>query len=56
MHDGLVGHYFPLRAIPGNFGLIWFSAFSGEDLNVLFLNLHNRYKSAERKMSQKTLE
>jgi hypothetical protein len=43
--------------IPGRFGLIWFSGFRGEDLNVIFYqnmtNLHNRYKSAERKISQK---
>jgi hypothetical protein len=30
-------------------GLIWFSGFKGEDLNVIFYqnmsNLHNRYKS-----------
>jgi hypothetical protein len=41
------------------FGLIWFSGFR-EDLNVIFYqnmpNLHNRYKSAERKISQKNLE
>jgi hypothetical protein len=46
--------------IPARFGLIWFSGFRGEDLNVIFypnmLNLHNRYKSAERKISQKNLE
>jgi hypothetical protein len=34
--------------------------FRGEDLNVIFYqnmpNLHNRYKSAERKISQKYLE
>jgi hypothetical protein len=39
------------------FGLIWFSGFRGEDLNVIFYqimpNLHNRYISAERKNSQK---
>jgi hypothetical protein len=38
------------------FGLIWFSGFRGEDLNVIFYqnmpNLHNRYISAERKISQ----
>ena len=38
-------------------GLIWFSGFTEEDLNVIFYqnmpNLHNRYKSAERKISQK---
>ena len=42
------------------FGLIWFSGFRGKDLNVLFYqnmpNLHNRYKSAERKISQKNPE
>jgi hypothetical protein len=41
-------------------GLIWFSGFRGEDLNVIFYqnmpNLHNRYKSAERKISQKNPE
>jgi hypothetical protein len=39
--------------IPARFGLIWFSGFRGEDLNVIFYqnmpNLHNRYISAERK-------
>jgi hypothetical protein len=43
--------------IPPRFGLIWFSGFRGEDLNVIFYqnmpNLHNRYKSAERKISPK---
>ena len=43
--------------IPARFGLIWFSGFREEDLNVIFFqnmpNLHNRYKSAERKISQK---
>jgi hypothetical protein len=33
--------------IPARFGLIWFSCFRGEDLNVIFHqnmpNLHNRY-------------
>jgi hypothetical protein len=37
--------------IPARFGLIWFSGFREEDLNVIFYqnmpNLHNRYKSAE---------
>jgi hypothetical protein len=37
--------------------IIWFSGFRGEDLNVIFYqnmpNLHNRYISAERKISQK---
>jgi hypothetical protein len=40
--------------IPAKFGLIWFSGFREEDLNVIFYqnrpNLHNRYKSAERKI------
>ena len=39
--------------IPARFGVIWFSGFRGEDLNVIFYknmpNLHNWYKSAERK-------
>jgi hypothetical protein len=38
------------------FGVIWFSGFREEDLNVIFYenmpNLHNRYKSAKRKISQ----
>ena len=46
--------------IPARFGLIWFNSFRGKDLNVIFNqnmhNLHNRYKSAERKISQKNLE
>ena len=46
--------------IPARFGLIWFSGFRGTDLNVIFYqnmpNLHNRYKSAERKISQKKPE
>jgi methionine salvage enolase-phosphatase E1 len=45
------------RTIPARFGLIWLSGFRGKDLNAIFYqnmpNLHNRYKSAERKMSQK---
>ena len=45
--------------IPARFGLIWFSGFR-EDLNVIFYqnmpNLHNRYISAERKISQKNPE
>jgi hypothetical protein len=48
------------RTIPATFALIWFCGFRGEDLNVIFYqsmpNLHNRYKSAERKISQKNLE
>jgi hypothetical protein len=41
--------------IPARFGLIWFSGFREEDLNVIFYqnmpNLQNLYKSAERKIS-----
>jgi hypothetical protein len=48
------------RTIPARFGLIWFSGFRGEDLNVIFYqnmsNLHNQYKSVERKNSQKNPE
>ena len=48
------------RTIPARFGLIWFSGFRGKDLNVIFyqnmLILHNRYKSAERKIAQKNSE
>jgi hypothetical protein len=48
------------RTIPARFSLTWFSSFRGKDLNVIFYqnmpNLHNRYKSAERKISQKTPE
>jgi choline-glycine betaine transporter len=48
------------RAIPAKFGLIWFSIFRGEDLNKILNqnmpNLHNLYKSAERKISQKNQE
>ena len=44
---------------PPQFALIWFSGFRGEDLKVIFYqnmpNLHNRYKSVERKISQKNL-
>jgi hypothetical protein len=46
--------------IPARFGLIWFNGFRGEDLNMIFYqnmpNLHNRYISAERKISQKNQE
>ena len=58
MEGGAVGHNFE-GTIPARFGLIWFSGFRGENLNVIFYqnmpNLHNRYKSAERKISQKNL-
>ena len=43
--------------IPARFDLIWFSGFRGEYLNEIFYqNMHNRYKSAERKNSQKNAE
>jgi hypothetical protein len=46
------------RTIPARFGVIWFSGFRGKDLNVIFHqnmpNLHNRYKSAEKKIHRKT--
>ena len=46
--------------IPARFGLILFIGFRGEDLNVIFYqnmpNLHNRYISAERNISQKNPE
>ena len=60
MEGGAVGHNFEMglpRTIPAKFGLIWFSGFREEDLNVMFYqnmpNLHNLYKSAERKIPQK---
>jgi hypothetical protein len=46
------------RTISAKFALIWFSGFSGEDLNVIFYqnmsNLYNQYKSVERKFHRKT--
>jgi hypothetical protein len=43
--------------ITARFGLIWFGGFWRENLNVIFYqnmpNLHNRYTSAERTISQK---
>ena len=46
--------------IPARFGLIWFSGFRGEDLNVIFYqnmpNFHNRYISAERKITGHNFE
>ena len=48
------------RTIPARVGVIWFNCFRGKDLNVIFYqnmpNLHNRYKSAERKISEKNPE
>jgi hypothetical protein len=50
----------PPGTVPAKFGLIWFSGFRGEDLNVIFYqnmpNLHNRYISADRKNSHKNQE
>ena len=39
--------------IPARFGLICLSGFRGEDLNVIYQNMPNLHKSAERKISQK---
>ena len=48
-----------LGTIPARFGLIWFSGFIGEDLNVIFYqnmpNLHNRYNRLKEKFHTKTL-
>ena len=63
MEGGAVGHNLKgthLRTIPARFSVILFSSFRREDLNVVFYqnmpNLHNRYKSAERNISQKSPE
>jgi hypothetical protein len=52
MEGGAIGHNFGRN--PPRFGLIWFSGFRGEDLDVIFYqnmsNLHNRYKSTEIKI------
>ena len=43
--------------IPARFGLIWFSSFRGEDINVIFYqNMTNLHISTERKISQKKPE
>ena len=43
--------------ILARFGLIWFSGFRGEDLNMIFYqNMPNLHKSAERKISHKNPE
>jgi hypothetical protein len=46
--------------IPARFGLIWFSGFREEDLNVIFYqnmpNLHNRYKSATKMATKLKIE
>jgi hypothetical protein len=63
MEGGAVGHSFerdPPRHHPCQVWFNLFSGFRGEDLNVIFYqnmpNLHNRYISAERKISQKNPE
>jgi hypothetical protein len=59
LSDTILKGTYPMT-IPARFGLIWFCGFRGKDLKVIFyqcmLNLHNRYKSAERKISQKSPE
>jgi hypothetical protein len=56
MGSGAVGHNFE-RDPPS---LIWFSSFRAKDLNAIFYqnmpNLHNQYKSTERKISHKNPE
>ena len=58
MEGGAIGQNFGRN--PPRFGLIWFSGFRGEDLDVIFYqnmpNLHNRYKSTEIKISHKNTE
>jgi hypothetical protein len=60
MEGGAVGDTILKGTHPAILGLIWFSGFRGEDLNVIFYqnmpNLHNRYESTERKNSQKKME
>ena len=63
MEGDNVGHTIekgPPKDHPSQICLIWFSVFRGEDLNVIFYqnmpNLHNRYKSAERKISENNLK
>jgi hypothetical protein len=60
MKGGAVGHNIekgPPKDHPSQICFNWFSGFRGEDLNVIFYqnmpNLHNLYKSAERKIPQK---
>ena len=56
MSDTILKWDYPMTIL-ARFGLIWFSGFRGKDLNVIFYqnmpNLHNRYKSAKRKITQK---
>ena len=61
MEGGAVGHIFE-RDPPGDHPcqvcLIWFSGFTGEDLNVIFYqnmpNLHNRINRLKEKFHRKT--
>ena len=63
MEGGAVGHNFEM-GLPKDYpSQIWFNLiqrFTEENLNVIFYqnmpNLHNRYKSAERKISHKNPE
>jgi hypothetical protein len=59
MEGGAVGHNFE-RDPPCQVCFDWFSSFRGKDLNVIFYqnmpNVHNLYKSDERKISQKSPE
>jgi hypothetical protein len=47
------------RTISARFGLIWFSGFRGEDLNVIFYqnmpNLHNRINRLKENFTEKIL-
>ena len=60
MEGGAVGDTILKGTHPAILGLIWFSGFKGEDLNVIFYqnmpNLHIWYKLAERNLSQKNPE
>ena len=56
LSDSILKWDYPMT-IPDKFGLIWYSGFREEDLNVIFYqnmpNLNNLYKLAERKIPQK---
>ena len=63
MEGGVVGDNFERNPPRDHPCQAWFNGlrgFRGEDLNVIFYqnmpNLHSRYKSAERKISQKNQE
>jgi len=58
MEGGIVGHNFENGPTKDHFSQIWFNRSREVDLNVIFIyqtmtNLHNRYKSVERKISKK---